>query len=518
MKTKNFFLFLLIFISMSWSLKSLASQVNVYLQNTYTTERFYFCSASIDTVIVHKPTIAINTIIWTSPGGVDINGEDSVIITSINTGSWSFYSDEVDKFFHIYIISSPPIEPISMAHDTSFCTATFSLMLDAENQNPGGYAATYQWSTGATMQTITATTPGTYFVTVTNACGVGIYDITITQSNPNAPHLGADQSFCWGSSSVLDPGSTNVASYQWSTGATSPTIMVDTTGIYWVYLIDNNGCSGRDTVQMTALVPIGEQICFVEFDTTTWKNNVNWTSDLPGNADSVRIYKEDGINWMPIGTVYKTTTKFLDMASNPQAQSYSYRIAIIDTCGNESILSSHHKTITLLSTYDQPSNTYGFTWSYYEGLVVEYYYLYGIDASNNVYPVDTLNGSDHMYNYIGPNPAFVKYYVGFETPDCNGSKANVIVKSNWVDRDTLVTAMREENIISFSVYPNPADEQLNLTIDCKDFQVEISTMLGQVLLSEQNAKILNVGTLPQGIYIISITADGIKSNLRFIKN
>lgn len=511
MKTKKLFLFLLIFISMSWSFPSLASHVHVYLPNTYTTEWYYFCS--IDSIIVHKPTTAINGIMWDPPVGSNIYGEDSVIITNATAGHWLFYSDDVDKYFNISILSSGPTEPTCMVNDTSFCTATFSLDLDAEN---GG--STYLWSTGATTQTITATTPGYYWVIVTNACGVDTFDINISQSNPNAPDLGSNQSFCWGSNSLLDPGSTNVDSYQWSTGDTTTTITVDTTGAYWVYLVDNNGCSGRDTIEITALLPIDEEICYVEFDTITWKNNVNWTSTLPGNADSVRIYKEDGINWIPIGTVYKTTTNFLDMASNPQAQSYSYKIAVIDTCGNESNLSSYHKTITLLSAYDQPSNTYGFTWSHYEGLIVSYYYLYGIDASNNVHLVATVNGSVQMYNYVGPNPAYIKYYVGFETPNCDGTKANVIVKSNWIIKDPLITGTEEVNYVPFSIYPTPANDQLNLSIEANDFQVEVLTLLGQVVLTEHNAKILDVSNLTKGTYIISISVDGIRNNKVFTKH
>ena len=512
MKTKTFFMMLVMSI-ISWNLS--ASVQHVYLDNTYAPEYFYFCG--IDSIIVHKPTTAVSNIYWDPPVGAYMFNIDSVIITSINTGTWSFYSDEVGKNFYVYFLTSGPVEPACMLTDTSFCTSTFSLPLDAENHLPGGYASTYLWSTGATTRTITATIPGIYSVTVTNACGSDVYSKTITQSNPNAPQLGADQTFCWGSSSVLDPLSTNVASWLWSTGETTPTITVDTTGSYWVYLVDNNGCSGRDTVEITALVPIGEEVCFVEFDTVTWKNSINWTNNLPGNADSVRVYKEDGINWVPIGTVDKDTTHFLDTASNPQAQSYSYKIAVIDTCGNESALSAYHKTITLLSAYDQPSNTYGFTWSEYEGLVVSYYYLYGIDAFNNVTLIATVNGSVTMYNYVNPNPAFIKYYVGFETPDCNGTKANVIVKSNWIIKDPLITGIQEVVSLPFTVYPNPANDQINISLEKEVFNVQILTTLGQVLLTESNTKVLNISNLSKGMYTISVSANGITTNEKFFK-
>lgn len=513
MKTTTFFMMLMMSI-ISWNLS--ASVQHVYLDNTYNPEYFYFCG--IDSVIIHKPTTAINSIYWNPPVGPNTYDVDSVIVTSINTGTWSFYSDEVGKNFYVYFLTAGPVEPTCMLTDTSFCTATFSLPLDAENHLPGGHASTYLWSTGATTRTITATTPGIYSVTVTNACGSDVYTKNVYHANPNAPQLGADQTFCWGSSSVLDPLSTNVASWSWSTGETTPTITVDTTGTYWVYLVDNNGCSGRDTVQITSLLPIGEEICYVEFDTITWKNNINWTSVLPGNADSIRIYKETSLNvWTLIGTVGTTTTNFLDIASAPQAQSYSYRLAIVDTCGNESDMSSYHTTITLLSSYDSGTNTYGFTWSPYYGLTVADYYLFGIDASNNVTQIGTVPGNQFFYNYINPNLAYIKYFVGFETPDCNGAKANVIVKSNWIIKDPLITGIQDEVNIPFTIYPNPANDHLNLSIEKEVFDVQILSPLGQVLLTESNTKVLNISHLSPGMYIISVSADGITSKEKFFK-
>lgn len=368
--------------------------------------------------------------------------------------------------------------------------------------NAGNLNSTYLWSTGATSQTITATTPGTYTVTITNACGTGVYSKTITQANPNAPHLGADQTFCYGNSTVLDPGSTNVASWQWSTGETTQTITVDTTGVYWVYLIDNNGCSGRDTVTITALLPTPLPICYVEFDTLTGKNKINWTINLPSNSDSVRIYKEVSLGvWNLIGVVNNTSFNFIDISSNPQAQSYSYKIAIIDTCENESVLSGSHTTITLLSTYDSGTDTYGFTWSDYLGLTVSDYFLYGITSTGTVSQIGTVPGNIHMYNYLNPISAYVKYFVGFVTPDCN-SKANVIVKSNWVQ--SVVTGINQIETLQFGVYPNPANDKIEISTEESKFETQILNLMGQVLLEESNNKTIDATGLSEGVYIVRL--------------
>lgn len=513
MKTqKKIFLTLVIFFIVGCIPQVSAAIIDtIYVTANTSTENHQICSSVNDSIMMHCP-IGHTDIRWKDPSMQSIDGPDSVFVTNKNQGFWMFYSEELGVWKNIYVyLVSTPYEPASMINDTSICTTNFLIKLEAEN--PG---STYLWSTGVTTQWLDITTFGTYTLTVTNTCGTGVYSKTIAYSNPNAPHLGADQIFCLGSISTLDPGSTNVTSYQWSTGETTPTINVNTTGAYWVYVVDNNGCSGRDTVQITSLLPTPAPICYVEFDTITWKNNINWTANLPGNADSIHIYKEVSLNvWNRIGSVSKSISHFIDSLSAPQAQSYSYKIAVVDTCGNESNLSSYHTTITLLSAYDVGTNTYGFNWSAYHGLTVNDYYLFSIDASNVVNQIATVPGNVFMYNYLNPNLAYIKYFVGFETPDCD-AKANVIVKSNWVQ--SVLTSVNELKTIPFSVYPNPASDQLTINIGIGQFQVEVSTMLGQVLLTEHNTKVLNISSLPQGMYIISITANGVKTNKLITKD
>jgi len=512
MKTKQQFFLILLLI---FSINMYASKQDVYLTNTWGTEYHYICT--VDSIIVHKPTDAKTSINWTPPVGLPRMGNDTVIVNSTTTGLWSFNSDEISKDVYIYILSSPPVRPTCMAGDTSFCTTTFSLPLDAQNQNPGGKAATYQWSHGPTTRTTTITQPGTYTVTVTNACGSNSYSKIVSKSNPNAPHLGADQTFCWGGTKTLSTGSTNVTSYQWSTGATSPTITVDTTGRYSVYVVDGNGCNGRDTINITTLIPTPVPICYTEFDTITFKNKVKWTKLLmPENADSIRIYKEiTGTVWDKIGTVHKSIDNFVDMASDPQSKSYSYKISVVDSCGNESKLSAQHTTITLLSSYDAGTSTYGFTWSAYYGLTVTDYYIYGVTANGTIGQVGTVPSTQFMYNYVNPDLAYIKYFVAFDGPNCDVKSLN-LVKSNWVQSITTGIATSEAEKIA--VYPNPATDKINITIGITNYQVQVRNTFGQVLLTENNVKTLDISTLSQGIYIVSISADGIQTNKMIVKN
>lgn len=94
--------------------------------------------------------------------------------------------------------------------------------------------------------------PSTYFVTMI-AIRSGEADtvqkpVTIIQ-NDNQVDLGQDTVICIDEVLELDAGPGGI-SYTWSTGETSQTIEVDTTGFYWVSVEFPNGCQVYDGIQV----------------------------------------------------------------------------------------------------------------------------------------------------------------------------------------------------------------------------------------------------------------------------
>jgi gliding motility-associated-like protein len=63
--------------------------------------------------------------------------------------------------------------------------------------------------------------------------------------------LRSDTVLCEGNVLTLDPGSNPGADFLWSTGQTSPTIQVDTSGLYLVDINYGNICFAKDSVQIT---------------------------------------------------------------------------------------------------------------------------------------------------------------------------------------------------------------------------------------------------------------------------
>ncbi|SFV36116.1 hypothetical protein, partial [Thermoflavifilum thermophilum] len=138
-----------------------------------------------------------------------------------------------------------PLPTVNLGPDTAICQGE-SLRLDA-----GNAGSSYLWNTGATSQQITVSTAGQYWVKVTDANGCSAADTMQLTIHPlPIVNLGPDTAICQGESLTLDAGNAG-ASYLWSTGATSQTLVVDSTGSYWVKVTDANGCSAADTMQLT---------------------------------------------------------------------------------------------------------------------------------------------------------------------------------------------------------------------------------------------------------------------------
>ena len=163
---------------------------------------------------------------------VSASGNYSVTITDTNGCS---ASDDADAVIH----ANPVVD---LGIDQEIC-AGGSITFDA-----GNVGSTYLWSTGETTQTISVSVSGNYSVTVTNANGCSASDnadATI-HANPTV-NLGADQEICAGGSITFDAGNAG-STYLWSTGETTQTITVSTSGNYSVTITDTNGCSAGDDV------------------------------------------------------------------------------------------------------------------------------------------------------------------------------------------------------------------------------------------------------------------------------
>ena len=93
--------------------------------------------------------------------------------------------------------------------------------------------------------------------------------------------------------------------------------------------------------------------------------------------------------------------------------------------------------------------------------------------------------------------------------------------------DTTLTIPTQETV-EFNVYPNPANQNLNITIenDVEVNRVEVMDLTGRIVIMENienndSTITLNVGDLPKGVYVIRIYDGNNSTKLssrRFVKN
>ena len=104
---------------------------------------------------------------------------------------------------------------------------------------------TYFWNTGSAQRIITVNQPGIYIATVQTVYGCTASDTVEVIAFAN-PVINGNTFFCSGDYTTLT--ATGGESYQWSTGATTASINVNTAGNYSVTASTSNGCSGSASV------------------------------------------------------------------------------------------------------------------------------------------------------------------------------------------------------------------------------------------------------------------------------
>ncbi len=144
---------------------------------------------------------------------------------------------------YLYEKYAPPIDlPADISISNSVCDTTLT---------PKGYFNNYQWSTGATTQSISVNQSGKYWVTATNIFGKTSSDTIIV----NYPSIVTkrDSTFCIGNNLLWDsqlPKSD--FTFQWQDNSTDSVFTINQAGNYYVKITDSFGCSiTSDTAHIT---------------------------------------------------------------------------------------------------------------------------------------------------------------------------------------------------------------------------------------------------------------------------
>ena len=156
-------------------------------------------------------------------------------------------------------------------------------------------------------------------------------------------NLGADKTICSPNSVVLDAGS-GFSSYLWSDGSTGQTITVSTTGIYYVEVSDNFGCTHSDTVEVFVTILIPD----AGFDYASTGLTVSF-SDSSLNASDWLWYFGDV-------TPGSTVQNPIHTYANPGA--YDVCLIATNACGSDTVCTTISVSETGISEFEIQSLKY----------------------------------------------------------------------------------------------------------------------------------------------------------------
>lgn len=191
--------------------------------------------------------------------------------------------------------------------DDLICTGT-STQLRAP---VGPLYSSWVWNTGDIIPVIIASAADTYWVEVTDTNGCTNTDTFNLSLIPRPPiNLPDTMAICSGEDTVLDAGPDMVL-YDWSTGASTQTILVSSQGSYSVTVEDTNTCINRDTtflrVDTLPTVNLGPDIGYCEGSTFSQLLDAGGSRDtiLWMNGSNTRLITVDTstVNtvWVQVG-------------------------------------------------------------------------------------------------------------------------------------------------------------------------------------------------------------------------
>lgn len=418
---------------------------------------------------------------------------------------------------------------------------------------PGGATIVSGNNTNSITVDFSVLATGGYITVVgTNACGDGLsvdsFPLTVNPLPDAAGVIVGDSSIqiCPMQTGVVYtiPPVANATGYNWSlpSGATiisgnnTNSITVDfqvgaSPGNITVTPVNGCGSGNASTHVISVDTVQPAYICLATVDSLSLYNQVVWDKPVSTQIDSFRIYREIMSGFVHIGSVaysdysvYKDSI-YLSPPADPNSTNYRYKISAIDSCGNESEIGGHHRTIFLQSNIGV-GPVINLNWIQYEGAPVIQYYIYRDTLGSGMFQLyDSVPGANSVYtdNFPPSTITTVRYVLGVQwgvtcnptlrptnNPNVlaaiNNTKSNI--KNQPFNPFTVEELLLEQNII---LVPNPTDGYVSLQMSqaLPDLEIQVFDPVGKNVFGnkipggQQNVS-YDFRSLASGMYTIAV--------------
>ena len=427
------------------------------------------------------------------------NGATSQTITGLSPGSYTVVVTDNKGCTSAQTVSVPAFNcalssTISAASVLCFGGADGQATIAVSN---GTLPYTYLWSNGATTQTATNLTAGTYMATATDAAGCSISQLVTIGQPPllvatviNVQNVLCPQDLT-GQATITVVGGVAPYIFTWPGGNTGDLGV----GAYTVSVTDANGCSttasfnivATDSQAPTITCPANVQIC--------GENEVNYPSasatDNCGLAGAPFV-----LSGPPSGSIFSEGTTVIaylasDFSGNTSTCSFAVVVdalpALLITNVSNDVNGQGVGSISLTMT---GNGGYNFAWSKDGQPFSNTQNLTGLSAGSYTLIATDINGCT-----VATDPIIISNTVGTNEPGIVGS---------------------------VKLWPNPAQSTIQVEIiDLDVIAASIVDLRGGLVQEIQPSALLSeiqISQLPEGLYCLKMgAANGRVLSLRFVK-
>lgn len=429
---------------------------------------------------------------------------------------------------------------VSTSSGPASCSASNGYLYATASGGQGPY--NFLWQPGNyTTAYVSGVPAGTYFLTVTDSSGCTVNDtVTVgSTSGLNLSVMGGGSYSCGDTIALYASCSDPNATYSWSPAATlsNPnsdytTSNATVTTTYTVTVTSASCGTATDTVTiyLNGTNSHVEEICFVTVDTATNKNIVIWERWNSPPSGSYNIYRETAVSNVYALIASQPVSQFstyIDVTSNPQVMAERYKITTVDTCGNESDTSYHHRTIHL-QTSPNGNGGWNLSWTAYEGLPIATYNIYRGASISTLTLLTQVAGNVYTYTDLNP-PVGQQYYLVEAVHPFGGCSpmrlaagspslfaySSSISNLSFADPNGVTENALLEN--SLQLTPNPGSGNFQLTMslgNTQQVQINVFDQLGRNVHTQtasgtkgENTVAMNLEGLSAGIYLVQVTTE-----------